>query len=385
MFEVLLLGLGDEVLGAETEDARLRHLRYAESVDHLHLVVWSQQSSTPVSLSPKLTVYPVGQGGRWAFMREATQVGERLIGERKIRVVSTQEPFYTGLVGLWLKRLGPRLQIQNHSDFIDNRLWIAERPLWNSLLNIFGKWAVRRADHLRVVNSTERQKYIRLGIPVERVDVIPVPVDLSAFGQPVEPARLESLRQRWNISPAAQILFWVGRPVPFKDVGTLLRAVALLHPHWPELCLVLGGNFPASSPWPTLVSDLNLQDVVRFVGPISRSELPDYYALCSVYVHSSMYEGFGRVMLEASASARAVVATDTAGARDIIADGQTGLLCEPRTPAALAETIATLLKDPDRAWQMGRAGQHRARKVFDPEQLTQAIRQAWHKCAGSNL
>ena len=130
MFEVLLIGLGDEALGAETEDARVRHLQYAEKVDHLHLITWSQQAIAPVELSPKLTVYPVGKAGRLAYLREALRMGQRLVSERSIQVVSTQEPFYTAAIGLWLKKQGPRLQIQNHSDFIDTEGWLAERPLW---------------------------------------------------------------------------------------------------------------------------------------------------------------------------------------------------------------------------------------------------------------
>ncbi len=380
MFEVLLIGLGDEVLGAATEDAQARHLRYADGVDHLHIVVRSQHASAPVAISPKLTVYPVGRGGRLNYVCEALQVGGEIVRRHPIRVISTQEPFYTAAVGLRLRRAGVRLQIQNHSDFFDNQLWIAERPLWNGVLNAFGKWAVRRADYLRVVNTTERRKYLSLGIPAERVDVLPVPVDLSAFEKSVDESRLTALRARWQIAPDAPVLFWVGRPVPFKDLDTLLRAMAIVCRERPDARVILGGDFLRAPQWPALANDLGLAESVRFAGPISRVELPDYFALSSIYLHSSMYEGFGRVMLEASAAGKPVVATRTAGAMDIVRDGETGLLSPPREPQPFAKAILALLVDPLRARRMGEAARVWVKQQFDPERLTADIVAAWRKC-----
>lgn len=385
-FDVLLISLGDEVLGAETEDAHARHQHYADSIDHLHMVVWNRHDrpATSVSLLPKLTVYPAGRGGRWAFVRDALRIGEEIVRRHPVRVISTQEPFYTAAVGLRLRSLSrgeARLQIQNHSDFFDNSLWIAERPLWNAALNVFGKWAARRADRLRVVNTTEKQKYLRLGIPADHIDVLPVPVDLAVFERPVDESILASLRARWNIPTDAPVLFWVGRPVPFKDLGTLLKAMAVVCRERPEVRLMFGGDFSRTPQWPALAKELGLAESARFVGPIGRDELPAYYALASLYLHSSMYEGFGRVMLEASAAGKAIVATRTAGATDIVRGGETGLLCPPRDPGALAEATLTLLADPARAQRMGEAGRAWVRQQFDPQRLSQGVAAAWRKCA----
>ena len=390
-FEVLLIGFGDEVLGAATEDARARHLRYADGVDHLHMIVWGQQggSTEPVLLSPKLTVYPVGRGNRLAYMREALRAGEMIIRSNSIQVISTQDPFYTAAIGLRLRRLGrrarraQRVQVQNHSDFFDNALWLAERPLWNGLLNVFGKWAIRRADHLRVVSTTERQKYLTLGVPAERVDVLPVPVDLAAFERPVAETRLAAIRERWRLEPGAPVLFWAGRPVPFKDLGTLLRAAAIIRREQTGARFIFAGDFSCAPQWPKLAAELGLTEAVRFVGPVGRDELPDYFALCSVYLHSSMYEGFGRVMVEAAAAGRAIVATRTAGAMDVVRDGETGLLCPPRDPDSFASAVVELLADPARARRIGAAARVWVETQFDPEQLSERIVAAWRKCAGA--
>lgn len=380
-FQVLLIGLGNEVLGAATEDSRVRHLRYAEGVDHLHMIVWGRRGRNPISLSPKLTVYPVGQGGRLSYMSEALQVGEDIVHHWQVSVISTQDPFYTAAIGLRLCRFGPRLQIQNHSDFFDNKIWLTERPLWNKVLNSFGKWAARRADRLRVVNTSERNKYVALGVPTERIDVLPVPVDFAIFEKSIGVEQLAALRRRWQIAPDSPVLFWVGRPVPFKDLGTLLRALSIVHRQRPDVVTIIGGGFSGAPEWPALARDLGLADVVRFVGPIGRDELPAYFALCSAYLHSSMYEGFGRVMVEAGAAGQAVVATQTAGALDIVRDGETGLLCPPRDPEGLADSVLRLLSDPGRARRMGEAARRWVKEQFDPGRLTQGIVSAWHATA----
>jgi glycosyltransferase involved in cell wall biosynthesis len=379
--EVLLIGLGDDVLGATTEDACARHLRYAEGVDHLHMLVWSQRDSTPVALSPKLTVYPVGRGGRMQFMRDALRVGKELLQSRSIEVISTQDPFYTAAVGLRLRRTGIKLQIQNHSSFFDDPYWLAERRFINGCLNLFGKWAVRRADRLRVVNTTEKQKYVAMGILPEKVDVLPVAVDLSAFSKSVDDERLANLRQRWHIATDAQVILWVGRPVPSKDIGTLLRALALLRNQFPKTVLIFGGNFSNAPQWPQMARELSLNGAVRFVGPISRDELPDYFALCNLYAHPGLYEGFGRVMLEAGASAKPVAAARTAGASEIVRDGETGLLCEIRSPEALAQIMRELLSNLQRAQQMGEAARVWVSTQFEPKQLTAGVIEAWKKMA----
>jgi len=100
-----------------------------------------------------------------------------------------------------------------------------------------------------------------------------------------------------------------------------------------------------------------------------------------MYLHSSVYEGFGRVMVEAAAAGRAVVATRTAGALDIVQDNETGLLCPVRSPEAFAAAVLKLLSDPDRAHTMGTAARSWVQQQFDPDRLTEGIVAAWRRCA----
>ncbi|MFL7792157.1 MAG: glycosyltransferase, partial [Anaerolineae bacterium] len=76
-------------------------------------------------------------------------------------------------------------------------------------------------------------------------------------------------------------------------------------------------------------------------------------------------EGLPRVLMEAAAMGKPVVATDVRGCREVVADGETGLLVPVQDSAALAEGLVTVLSDADLARRLGQAGRVRAEALFD--------------------
>jgi glycosyltransferase involved in cell wall biosynthesis len=380
---VLMIALGDEVLTG-WGDVRERHLEYAGRVAHLHMLVYSPRAHdlSVTALSPHLTVYPTRSATRIGFIRDACRIGRAICRDHPIDLITTQDPFSTGLPGVWLRRrFGIPLHVQNHSSFFDNPYWLAERPLRHTVFNHLGRWVLRRADVCRVVNHAERDGYLAHGLPPDRISVVPVPARLGRFTPGGPPGEGESLRERLGIPPAAPILLWIGRPAPVKRVPLLIDAFARVHQDHPDACLLLIGDFSSYPAVPAQVTRLGLDEVVRFAGQVEHEELPVYYRLCTVYVHSSAYEGFGLVLVEAASCARPVVATRTAGAQEVVLDGQTGLLCELEDPAALAAGVIALLNDPARATAMGRAGQAHVRQRFDRDRTLQAIIDSWRHTA----
>jgi phosphatidylinositol alpha-1,6-mannosyltransferase len=236
------------------------------------------------------------------------------------------------------------------------------------LLHRIGLFVVKRGDTHRVLTGYEKQLYVGLGIPEDRITVISVPVQLDQFAAPVPGARLVELRRTLQIEPDAPVAIWVGLPVAFKNIGLLLDAFDLVHQKLPAARLLLVGDF-TDFPEYTRRADAGY---VRFAGLVPHAELPPYYALADIYTHSSRYEGVPRVLMEALASGKPVVSTRHIGASAVVREGETGLLCD-HTPQALAETMLALLDDPLRARVMGAEGREDVLVRFDYERQMAAI------------
>ena len=108
--------------------------------------------------------------------------------------------------------------------------------------------------------------------------------------------------------------------------------------------------------------ELNVTDIVTFLGAKDQDELPNYYAAAEMVVMPSHYESFGMVALEAMAMGTPVIASEVGGLAFLIQDGINGFHVPSRDPEALAERIYTLLQDPNCRHQLGVAALAEAKK-----------------------
>jgi glycosyltransferase involved in cell wall biosynthesis len=387
---VLMISLSEGILtGQGGGDVRDRHLEYARRIGHLHMIVYSPRAHDreAADLSERLTVYPTRSRSPLTFVPDAVRIGAGIcraeaVAGRPIDVITTQDPFSTGLAG-WLlrRRCGAALDVQSHASFFDNRYWIRERPLRHGAFNVLGKWIARRADTLRVVNTDERARSIRAGVEPDRIEVINTPVNVDRFLAPVDAAEIAALRRALDLPESAPVILWVGRPVWFKRLPTLLDAFAIVRAEHPAARLVLVGDFSGAPHIPARVRALGLSDSVAFAGRVDHADLPAYYALADVYALSSVYEGLPKVLVEAAASATPAVSTAMAGGVDAVVDGETGLLAEIENPADFAARLSALLSDPERARAMGRRARERACDVYDRAATIERIVAMWSRCA----
>ncbi len=308
---VLMISLDASLLGAQHGNTVQRHLEYAGRIGALTIVTYTPVAGprTMQQFADNFAVYPT-HTRPILFPWAAYRLAARLHRQHRFDLVSTQDPFATGIVGLLLKwRYGLPLDVQNHSSFFNNAAWIAERPLRNRALHTLGRFVAHRADTLRVLTSDEKEQTVQLGIAPERVTVLSTPTNVDLFAPPVAPERLAALRSSLGIAPEAPVVLWVGLPVAFKRVDLLLEAYRQVRAARPDARLILAGNFAGR---PDFVRRAQAENVV-FPGRIDHDDLPAYYQMATVYAHSSIYEGFGKVIVEALAAGTPVVATHAAG------------------------------------------------------------------------
>ena len=231
----------------------------------------------------------------------------------------------------------------------------------------------RAADALIAQCPSEREELIDgYGAAPSRVALVPAAVDVDAF----RPISRVAARRRIGLAGAGggPVVVYVGRLLPRKDVGNVVRAVALLRHSTapPPLLLVVGGATAAPDPVATpeigvlraLAASLGVADRVRFAGRRQPAELRYWYGAGDVAVTTPWYEPFGLTPLEAMACGRPVVGAAVGGIPYTVVDGLTGALVPPRDPAALAERLGAFLADPARCARMGRAARARVEREF---------------------
>jgi len=166
----------------------------------------------------------------------------------------------------------------------------------------------------------------------------------------------------------APVIALVGRISPWKGQDIFLRAAAEVVKEFPGAKFqIIGAPLFGEEAWEAevraLCTALGLDEGVEWLG--FRRDVPDLVAHCDLLVHASKTgEPFGQVVVEAMMAARPVVATRGGGIPEIVLEGETGLLVPMNDAPAMASAILEILRAPERAREMGRSGQARARSTF---------------------
>ena len=178
-----------------------------------------------------------------------------------------------------------------------------------------------------------------------RLRVIPRGVDLGLFDPDrVTAERLIRLVDRWRVPDGVPVVMLPARVTQWKGHGLLVDALAQLE-RGSFHCLMVGedgGRRSVKAALEPRIARLGLTPYIHFVGRCD--DMPAAYKLADVVVSASLDpEPFGRVMIEAQAMGRPIVATDHGGARESVLDGETGWLVAPNDAAALAAGIKAAL------------------------------------------
>ena len=184
-------------------------------------------------------------------------------------------------------------------------------------------------------------------------------VDVDRFTPTADGA---AVRERYGLGDAP-VVACVSRLVARKGQDVLVAAWPQVLARHPGARLLLVGGGPLEAALRRSVRRLGLERSVVLTGPVPGAELPAHYAAGDVFAMPCRtrragldVEGLGMVFLEAAACGRPVVAGTSGGAPEAVREGVTGHVVDPRSPAAVASTIAGLLDDPARARSMGAAG-----------------------------
>jgi glycosyltransferase involved in cell wall biosynthesis len=196
----------------------------------------------------------------------------------------------------------------------------------------------------------------------------------------------EEIRAEFGLDQHCRLVGMIGHLRAWKGQDILVQAMAALRDDFPELvCLMIGDVSPEEREYrdklTMQIDDLGLTGRVLITG--NRPDVANYINALEIQVHASIApEPFGRVLLEAMALAKPLVASRGGAVPEIVIDGITGLLFEPGNPASLAISLRDLLSDCDAALAMGRAGRRRLEACFTIQQSTSQVEGLYQKLLG---
>ncbi len=225
-----------------------------------------------------------------------------------------------------------------------------------------------------IVNSHAVAKRFS-GAAARRLRCVYNGVDLKRFS-PRQPQ--PGLRQALGVTGQGPVIVSVGRFVAYKGYDHLLEAAQLIARDHPDLEWVIAGDGELRGELEAQCRRLSLDRHVHFLG--WREDLPDVLSLADLFVSPAVGEHFGRVLIEAMAMGKAVVATRSGGVPEIVVDGETGVLVRPADPGALAGAVKGLLADPETRQRLGQAGRARAESKFSLAGHAAAIGSVYQDC-----
>ena len=203
---------------------------------------------------------------------------------------------------------------------------------------------MRLADRVIVPSGFLKEVFRRFGLAAE---IVPNVIDLERFSARVGGGSRDG---------AAPHLVVTRNLEPLYDVGTAIRAFAIVRRTRPDARLTIAGSGPERERLAALARSLGAADCVAFTGRIDNERIAELYRQADVSINSSLVDNMPNSILESLASGVPVVSTDVGGVRYVVEHGKTALLVPPGDAEAMARAVLGLLDQPEEARRLARAG-----------------------------
>lgn len=210
------------------------------------------------------------------------------------------------------------------------------------LYNRLDLFAIRFMDGVIAVSKLMRNEMVQKGIAKEKTHIVQNAVESIRDQQWLEKTR-NSARESFNIDRKQFLIGYVGRLSEEKGLRFLIEGAAQLHSSGNSVTILVIGDGPLLNDMKMLVSELNLEENIRFAG--FQSNVKELLPAFDVFVLPSLTEGTSMALLEAMACALPIVATNVGGTPQVIQDGSNGVLVPPSSPHSIAAAVERYVND----------------------------------------
>jgi glycogen(starch) synthase len=200
---------------------------------------------------------------------------------------------------------------------------------------------MRRADRVIAVSGAAKEYCVALGVPRDKIEIIPNGVDFSVFNTKVDGSGMRAKLGIGRDPLVATAIRFVKRKGPGYLVGAFSKVLASV----PDAKLAMAGNGPEAENLRVQIRKLGMEKSVKILIGLKREEVAELMAAANVFVLPSLVESFGIVLLEAMAVGTPIVCTRTQGAAEIVSDEVNGVMIPPADSDALAGAVLRVLND----------------------------------------
>ncbi len=326
--KILMISSDQSILAVDSP-ARKRMRVYAALVDELNIIVSNARGAAGQEHHEgALHVYPAI--GRWygTYTRSRDVIVQRALCGSDV-LVTTQDPFELGLIGLLLcKKFHVKLQVQCHVDFL-NKFFLREKII-NMIRTVIALQVLRRADHIRVVSQRIKQSIAQRvrGIDAQKISVLPIFVDVTAVRAAV-PTNLHARFPQFK-----KIILFASRMTNEKQILWACRALEEFIAKHPDVGVVVVGDGPQRAA-------VEKFPFVRVLGWVD--DVAPYLKGANLFLNTSLYEGYGRTLVQAAAAGVPTITTDVGVAPELFENEKTGVIIPVKDARRLVSAVAGIL------------------------------------------
>ena len=360
--KVLSISLDRKILDENSKNFQ-RQKEYAQLVNELHIVVFSKD---PQKLSSgNLFIYGSGGNNKASRFLKSHKKARQILKNKNLKdwLITTQDLFFSGLLGYLLKRkFSIKLHVQIHTDFLSK--YFRQESLYNFFQYFLGKFIVKKADSFRAVSERIKQGLINLRVNKDKITVVPIYTSLEIRNPKSE------IRNRNKF-----IFLTVGRLVAVKNIGLQIRAMAEIVKQHKDTELWIVGEGKERKKLELLTKKLKIKSNIKFLG--WQDNLEKFYRQADVFLLTSNYEGWPRVVVETAFFNLPIIITDFSSAGEFIVNNENGIIIPINDLPSLKRTMIGLLEDKELRRRLG----ENAKKVIlglpNKEQTLKLYKKSW--------
>lgn len=333
--KILTISL-DKNLFKEGSEVSKRMAHYGQLSEKWHIIVFIKGRFKTKRLSDKVFCYPTNSYFKFLYFIDAFKIARKILKQEKIDLITSQDPFLTGLLAYFLSRLYKnKLLVGVYGTNVFNPYWLKD-AWFHRILKFIAKRIFEYASVIQIDGPEAfRDLKNRYGDKV--------------FFRPIIPGDIAEFK---NIQPnfnegAVKILF-VGRLVKDKNLPMLLEVIKeTLSGNGEKIFFTIVGDGPLKKMIEEFLENKDIKTNVNYLTWASREEMKKLMSEHQILMLCSWHEGFPLIVMEAAAAGLPVVSTNAGGVSEIIEDGVSGYLTDINDSEIFTKKLLDLINNPE--------------------------------------